>query len=314
MADSTIGELTQATEIGAGDLLVMEQNGQAKSITGGMLTQFVDRNVVNVVANIVNPTNPGGGTYDAQTGTLTLYLPRGAGVQSVSDEEEDGVHTITLTLENGDEQQFTVNDGNSITAVTFVRSEGYDDIYQVESNQGVIGYITVKQAWEDRGNVGNLILYSQSEPTAWENIIWLKDPDPGITVITTDDYNPSAKVNNMTQEVGVDANGRLWTNPNGTGEPGGLLTFEGVSVASNAWVLESTPTYEDYPYHADIFCAGVTSDCFADVVYSLEDAQGGVFAPVCWTYGSTISTGGVRIFASENPDEVLTIPTIATWR
>lgn len=87
------------------------------------------------------------------------------------------------------------------------------------------------------------------------------------------------------------------------GELGGkqdsALKFQNMT-ASN-WVSDST--YADFPYRCDIACSGVTSSMYAEVVFNLEQATSGKFAPLCET-----KSGVVSIWSSENAS--ITVPTI----
>jgi len=94
------------------------------------------------------------------------------------------------------------------------------------------------------------------------------------------------------------------------GQNGGgtlISTSTDVSVPVSSWTADQT--YEDYPYHADMTIADVTVNDFVEVVFSLEDAQSGMFAPVAQTI-----TGGVRIWATDIPESAITVATVATWR
>lgn len=77
------------------------------------------------------------------------------------------------------------------------------------------------------------------------------------------------------------------------------LKFNNVSASS--WVGDST--YENYPYKCDLSCSGVTSSHFAEVVFDVEQAASGFYAPVCST-----GTNIVTIWSSENTS--ITVPTI----
>ena len=85
------------------------------------------------------------------------------------------------------------------------------------------------------------------------------------------------------------------------------LLFTGVSVAASAFVSDST--YEDYGYRAAVSLSGVTSSMIPEVVFSLDDASGGNFAPVAETYN-----GGIYLYAADVPERQITIPTIICWR
>lgn len=82
-----------------------------------------------------------------------------------------------------------------------------------------------------------------------------------------------------------------------------IIVQNNISVATSAWASDAT--YADCPFKASIPIAGCTTDYIPDVVLSLEDATSGNFAPIAETYD-----GGVYIYASEQPSEAMTIPTI----
>lgn len=85
------------------------------------------------------------------------------------------------------------------------------------------------------------------------------------------------------------------------------LLFTDVSVAVSAFVEDGT--YEDYGYRAAIPLTGVTASRIPDVIFALEDAISGNFAPVAKSYD-----GGIYIYASSPPDSAVTIPTIICWK
>lgn len=78
-----------------------------------------------------------------------------------------------------------------------------------------------------------------------------------------------------------------------------VLKFE--NVAASSWVSDST--YTDFPFRCDMACTGVTADNFAEVVFSLEQATGGNYAPLCAT-----GTGIVSIWSAS--DTTITVPTV----
>lgn len=85
------------------------------------------------------------------------------------------------------------------------------------------------------------------------------------------------------------------------------LVFSNVSVNASAFVSDTT--YEEYPYRATVALSGVIASMIPEIIFSLADAIGGNFAPVSETY-----SGGVYIYACEQPDAITTIPTIICWR
>lgn len=94
--------------------------------------------------------------------------------------------------------------------------------------------------------------------------------------------------------------------PAGIGAQAARLTFTSKSVATSAWLSDST--YTDFPYRAAVACTGVTAAMFAEVVLSPADALSGNIAPVCQTY-----SGGVYLYAKAVPSAAVTIPTIIVW-
>lgn len=92
----------------------------------------------------------------------------------------------------------------------------------------------------------------------------------------------------------------------GIGAQAARLTFTDKSVATSAWLSDST--YTDFPYRAAVPCAGVTAAHFAQVALAPDDALGGNLAPVCLSYD-----GGIYLYAKVVPTAAITIPTIVAW-
>ena len=82
-----------------------------------------------------------------------------------------------------------------------------------------------------------------------------------------------------------------------------LKLFENVSIATSAW--SSDDTYENYPYVATATASGVTSNYYPEVIFNVDDALSGYFAPVCES-----TSNGVKIWASDIPSSTITIATI----
>lgn len=78
-----------------------------------------------------------------------------------------------------------------------------------------------------------------------------------------------------------------------------VLKFE--NVAASSWVSDAT--YTDFPFRCDMACEGVTSDNYAEVVFALEQATGGNYAPLCAT-----GAGIVSIWSAS--DTTITVPTV----
>ena len=92
-----------------------------------------------------------------------------------------------------------------------------------------------------------------------------------------------------------------------TVEASGCLMFTNKTIATSAWASDNT--YTSYPYKANVACTGVTADMFPQVVFDLDDAVSGYFAPVCRSYA-----GGVSVYASDIPSSTITIPTIVVMK
>lgn len=73
------------------------------------------------------------------------------------------------------------------------------------------------------------------------------------------------------------------------------------NLTADTWVSDST--YADFPYRCDVTCSGVTSGNYAEVVFALEQATSGSYAPLCET-----KTNVVSIWSASNTS--ITIPTI----
>lgn len=72
-------------------------------------------------------------------------------------------------------------------------------------------------------------------------------------------------------------------------------------IVAAVWVED--PTYGNYPYRCDIACEGVNADMYAEVVFGMEQATSGDYAPVCET-----KTNIVSIWSKK--DANITIPNI----
>lgn len=85
------------------------------------------------------------------------------------------------------------------------------------------------------------------------------------------------------------------------------LMFTNTTVAAASFLADAT--YTDYPYRAEVALTGVISGMVPEVIFGLDDAISGVFAPVAETYN-----GGIYLYANGVPSAAITIPTIICWR
>ena len=92
------------------------------------------------------------------------------------------------------------------------------------------------------------------------------------------------------------------------GKSGNVVTrlmFVNQTIAANAFTLQSSPKYADFPYVASKALAGVNAKMAPFVVFSPDDATGGNFCPVVEPY-----SGGIYIYAHSAPGSAITIPLI----
>lgn len=76
-----------------------------------------------------------------------------------------------------------------------------------------------------------------------------------------------------------------------------------------ASAFSETGEYDAYPYRASVSLDGVLASMIPEIIYGMEDATSGNFAPVAETYN-----GGVYLFATDIPEGDTEIPTIICWR
>lgn len=77
-----------------------------------------------------------------------------------------------------------------------------------------------------------------------------------------------------------------------------------VSCPVAQWTTDSAKTYEDYPYKADLYIQGVTSDMVPLVNFNASDQASGNFI------GADSGTNIVTIWCKDKPSETLTIPNV----
>ena len=102
MANSPIRLLPAATEIMGIDLFVLEQGGVAKKLSGAKLTEFIDRQIMDVKVHDLSANSEPTAEYDRITGKLQIGIPKGNSIVSISLSKEDKV-------------VFTWADGNKYT-------------------------------------------------------------------------------------------------------------------------------------------------------------------------------------------------------
>lgn len=77
------------------------------------------------------------------------------------------------------------------------------------------------------------------------------------------------------------------------------------NIEASNWT--SSENYNGFIYKCDITIAGVTAEDFVEIIFGIEEATSGMYAPICESYDGT-----VRIYSNSN--ETITIPTIIATR
>lgn len=331
MADSTIGSLPSASEILNEDLFVLEQNGEAKKLLGSILADYLDRNILSVTVTSVAATVAPTASYNSETGALTLGIPRGCGIANIAKTSTSGLvdtYTVTLDLLPGQSTAtkftFTVNNGKGITGITELSANhtpGTLDSYSVDFNDGTSTTIEV---------------YNGSNGTNGVSISSISKTSGTGAGGTSDTYSV-----NLTNG-GVGGTFTVYNGADGEGAPGSATPLmDGTAATGSAtaysredhvhptdtsrqaanlyfksnatectistWTLQGTPTYSDFPYRADIYIAGLTSDMYAIVTFGVTHVLSGNYCPVCRTHEN-----GIYIYSKV--DTTITLQSIAVLK
>lgn len=140
MADQSISELISATQIQDTDLFLLEQGGDAKSLAGRVLLNW-----------------------------LTAAADGHGGIQSIAKLSTSGlVDTYRITLADTATVDFTVSNGRGIRSVVKNGSSGLVDTYQISYTDGSSSTFTVSNgAKGDKGdNAHTWFKYASQQPTA----------------------------------------------------------------------------------------------------------------------------------------------------
>lgn len=140
MADQSISELISADQIRDTDLFLLEQGGDAKSLAGRVLLNW-----------------------------LTAAADGHGGIQSIAKLSSSGLtDTYRITLADTATVDFTVTNGRGIRSIAKSGSSGLVDTYQVSYTDGSSSTLTVTNgAKGDKGdNAYTWIKYASQQPTA----------------------------------------------------------------------------------------------------------------------------------------------------
>lgn len=346
MADKAIGSLVQTTTLGLNDLLVLEQNNTAKSISGqnlvNLLAAALDGHggIASIAKTSSSGTNPKVDTYtitfaDESTSTFTVTngLKGDTGAQTYvwiryANREPIADSDLTTTPD----KWIGIYVGTSSTAPS---TRGSYTWYEYKGETGDTGEAAelLDSAIEYQASASGTDIPSG----AWSSSVPVVPQGYFLWTRTTLEFNSgSPVVSYSVGRIGVDGSGtgtvqsvnNVSPDNNGnvalsaidiptsnssdvqtelTGKQDARLTFSNVSVLASAFVADAT--YSDYGYRAAVAITGVTSSMFPEVVLAPSDAASGNFAPVAQSYN-----GGVYIYAQSVPSATLSIPTIILWR
>lgn len=140
MADQSISELISADQIRDTDLFLLEQGGDAKSLAGRVLLNW-----------------------------LTAAADGHGGIQSIAKLSSSGLtDTYRITLADTTTVDFTVTNGRAITGIKKTATSGLVDTYTVTYNDDTTSTFTVTNgAKGDKGdNAYTWIKYASQQPTA----------------------------------------------------------------------------------------------------------------------------------------------------
>ena len=83
-----------------------------------------------------------------------------------------------------------------------------------------------------------------------------------------------------------------------------VMIAQNISCPVAQWAEDAAKTYENFPYKADLYIAGVTADMVPIVNFAAAEQESGNYT------GSESTTNVVSIWAKEIPSAALTIPNI----
>ena len=145
--DSAIGELPQAEYIDDSDRIPLEQGGVAKYVLGALLKEFINRNILDIRALTLPVGSDVTASYNAETGVLTLGIPRSLGAAN----SVDGVAAGT----SGDVPLGAVSydRGQSLTAAQKTRAKANSGIKEIVTED-----LTFSSDRFDAGTIGTRAL------------------------------------------------------------------------------------------------------------------------------------------------------------
>ena len=174
MADQKLSELVRADQIRATDLFFLEQSGNARSLQGQTLLNWLTA-AADGHGGIqsIAPLGKSGlvTTYRitlADLTTVDFAVTDGRGITGVTQTAVSGLtRTYTIAFNDDTSQTFTVTDGRAITGIKKKATSGLVDTYTVTYNDDTTSTFTVTNgAKGDKGdNAYTWIRYASQQPT-----------------------------------------------------------------------------------------------------------------------------------------------------
>lgn len=159
MADKTVGELPRASTVTTTDLFVMEQAGQAKSLTGQVLINDLAKaldghgGIKSITLNddytltfvMADDTEVQTTSVRGATGAKGDKGTDGRAITSVAKISTSGlVDTYKISFSDNTSTNFTVTNGSSIKSIAKTGTSGLTDTYTVTLTDGTTSTFTVK--------------------------------------------------------------------------------------------------------------------------------------------------------------------------
>lgn len=136
MADKYLSDLPAATQINNSDSMLLDQGDVPKKVSGQILKNYIDRNILTISVETVASTSPAAvKSYNSATGALVLQIPQGVGIASIEAGTSTGLQrNYTVTYEDGRTDNITVYDGKGISSIVLTsgdHSPGTMDTYTI---------------------------------------------------------------------------------------------------------------------------------------------------------------------------------------
>lgn len=345
MADKAIGSLVQTTTLGLNDLLVLEQNNTAKSISGqnlvNLLAAALDGHggISSIAKTSSSGTNPKVDTYtitfaDESTATFTVtnglkgdkgdqtyvYI-RYASRQPIADSDLTTTPDKWIGIYVGTASTAPTTRG-SYTWYEYKGEKG-DTGDPAELDSAVIQYQASASGTEIPSGTWSAtvpvvaqgqylwtrttLTFNSGSPVVSYSVARIGIDGTGTgTVQSVNEVQPDNNGNVDLSATDIPTNGGSNVETDLAAKQPKKLLFSNVSVSAASFVSDST--YEEYGYRAQIALTGVTASMVPEVIFGLDDAVSGIFAPIVESY-----SGGIYLYASEQPSDATTVPTIIAW-